>query len=125
MRPCNKCGSPIANSASLCESCSLDQKGEAPPADTGRLATPAVAARTPVTKPSSSWPLVLFGGLLQGLPVALVMVVASQIVTAMPLTTSCLLGLGVGVAVGLVGAVAELLPTGGRKIDAGDDDAGS
>ena len=54
---------------------------------------------------------------MRGIPAAIAMMLASQVVTwfRTPLLTTCYIGLGVLVAYALFGGLADLLPTGADK----------
>ncbi|TWU44688.1 hypothetical protein Poly51_59570 [Rubripirellula tenax] len=116
MRPCNQCGEPVDNSAVLCASC------EARPNSSRQTLASIAEPKPPETDScgvvdSSHWTLVFVGAAMRGIPLAIVMMLASQIVTwfRMPLLTTCYIGLGVVGAYAMFGGLADLLPTGADK----------
>ena len=116
MRPCSQCGEPIDNTVAMCAAC------EANPDSSRQAVTTSAEPRQPETDScdvvvSSHWSLVIIGAALRGIPAAIAMTLASQIVTSfrMPLLTTCYIGLGVLVAYAMFGGLADLLPSGAGK----------
>ncbi len=110
MRPCNQCGTPVDNADAFCTACAskpipLHQTPRAHP--THELAGPDYSDASD----SSHWSLVLVGAALSGIPTAVVMMIASQIVFwfRLPLLTTCYIGAGVVAAFTLFGGLADLL----------------
>lgn len=116
MRPCNRCGLPIDNSAVLCADC------EARPVASREMLT-ASSEHKPTEANgragASHWCLVFVGAGLRGIPAAIVIMVASQFVTwfRLPLLTTCYIGLGAMVVYALLGGLADLLPSGSEELE--------
>ena len=120
MRPCDQCGTPVDNSRSLCTSCeskSIPARDATAPrqpknADIDR----DVNVIAPVdTHAENHWALVFLGAALNGIPAAVLMILASRIVSTftsfkMPMTTSVYIGIGVIAVFAVFGGLADILP---------------
>lgn len=111
MKPCDRCGTPITNSESLCAACLLQRDSDAKHNEQPTAIEHMSVETEFSTAARDHWSLVVLGNLLRGLPAAIILAIASQIVTSlrMPVSTSWFIGVAVVSVYGVVGTLTDLL----------------